>query len=544
MNPPRLRLGPGVLGLLTLIAVALLASALEERRMPWEPRSAMFHPLPESAAAPVPGAGVHVQEGYVFTVSPEGLTVLDRSGLEALARLRVGGHHVTGAGPGRVLVVGERELTLVDVRDPKQPRAEARLEDGPVTGFGGATASDQDLYVAAGPLGVFRLVHEGDRLRVAEILEGPRDAQAVAVTGEDVLVADGASGLLVLMPNGRRGRLKLPGYARDVSAAGHYAAVALGSGGLAVADLTVRYEPKLMLLNEWAAPCLDVRYAEPLLAVGGWDQVGVWDFTIPGEPEFLAWRPQDAPVSAVALAGSDVVATGGEGTSRFRLRSGVRAPQIQAPSQVLVAGGAAEIPVTNVGRRDLRVQAAGEALLAVEPASVTVAPGATETLRATPLPGLKRTTVSLLHSAPDRPPLRVRLLAPDVEVAGLRLPLLGSGEWRPSTRRTVLWLYDPREPSPWMAELAGLQRLHQGESVEFVAVAVGGGESAVRRSALKYRLPVVVLDPRGRLRDLLEPAVGEAPRDWPRQFVQEEGRLVYASGRWEPDLLRRVLRGR
>lgn len=180
MNPPRLRLGPGVLGLLTLIAVALLASALEERRRPWEPRSAMFHPLPEGAAAPVPGAGVHVQEGHVFTVSPKGLAVLERSGLDAVATLDVPGHHVAGAGPGRVLVVGERELTLVDVRDPKRPRTEARLHDGPATGFGGAAASDQDLYVAAGPLGVFRLVHEGERLRVAEILEGPRDAQAVA----------------------------------------------------------------------------------------------------------------------------------------------------------------------------------------------------------------------------------------------------------------------------------------------------------------------------------------------------------------------------
>lgn len=311
------RLGPTLISVLAFVGCVLLLSQLSLETLLAPPSPPVSRSVPE-ASSPFLADGALLLRGHVVATGPAGLAVLRKEDLGTVGVLpEVRGHSLAALGTGRVLVASRHALFLVDLRRPASPTVEARSSAAPPGGFGGVAAADQDLFAAAGPAGVYRLVPEGRTLRVAQVLEGPRNAQAVAVTGEDLAIADGEGGLLIRTPDGGLGRLRLPGFARDVATAGNYCAVALGEGGLAVADLTVRAEPKLIFVHDLARP-LHVRFQEPRLAVTTRTGVGLLDFTIPAEPRPVEWWRLREPPSSLALAGEHVVTATPEGLFRFR----------------------------------------------------------------------------------------------------------------------------------------------------------------------------------------------------------------------------------
>lgn len=536
------KLGPGLIFLVSLVAVSLLGSEAGNLRLPWE--RSPGPPLVERTRLPAHPQGIVMQHGQVVTTGPEGLALhrLREGRLVRVALLREGsGHSLASAGPGRVLVAEGRSLKLINVNGP--PYVESRLDDGPPAGFGKVAGGDQGLFAAAGPAGVYRVIPRGRKLEVSKVFGGARDARGVAVAGEDLAVADGPGGLLIMLPDGQSGRLRLPGFARDVAVAGNYAAVALGSGGLAVADLTVRKAPQLMLLFEWAAPTMEVEFAEPRLVVGSWRHLGVLDFTIPGEPRFQAWLPVDEPVTSVALAGDLVLAGTWESLRQMEFHPSVRAPQIQAPSRVVAPPhGPAVIPVANLGSRPLRIGM--KAGFRMEPDRLALAPGRVEELRAHGSGELVLRT-----DTPGLPDLEVEVARPRVDLEAVRslsLETLEGVAWR-LEGRVVLSFFDPAVPlsRQEITDFGPVSRLYQGEAVEFVPVAVSSDRRATAMAARLLDLPQpVVLDPHRRLYDLLEPASGGAERPFPRQYVVGPEGVLFGSSTWDPTGLQRALRHR
>jgi len=220
----------------------LVVGALFEGGARYEERSVVYL---RDAASDVVVKG----ERWAFVaVGPQGIAVVDVSDPRkprALAMIETPGAAVRLSLRGELLLVADGSMgaAVVDVRDPKTARPIAAWRSKgyvrhAIFGDGG------EIYVAEGTAGVARLAFDGDRLTEVWRLDTAGEARAVCLRGGTLFVADGPAGIAAIDVSGAAPvevkRLALADMARDVDATldGRWAFVASGDDGVVVIDLS------------------------------------------------------------------------------------------------------------------------------------------------------------------------------------------------------------------------------------------------------------------------------------------------------------------
>jgi hypothetical protein len=187
-------------------------------------------------------------ERWAFVAAgPQGITVVDVSEPRkprAVALIETPGAAVRLSLRGDLLLVADGSMgaAIIDVRDPRTPRPIAAWRSkGYVKHavFGDAGA----IFVAEGTAGVARLAFDGEALSEVWRLDTEGEARAICLRGGSLYVADGAAGIAAIDVSGAApaevGRLALADMARDVAvtADGRWAFVASGDDGVVMIDL-------------------------------------------------------------------------------------------------------------------------------------------------------------------------------------------------------------------------------------------------------------------------------------------------------------------
>jgi hypothetical protein len=247
---------------------------------------------------------VAVFAGHAFVAcGPAGVAVLDVTD-PRVPRAVVGVDTSGGATrlhrSGDLLAVadGAAGVLLLDVSSPGQPVVAGRwLGQGYVRHV---LVSGELVYVAAGRQGVVVLRHVQDRLEPVGRYDTPGQARALARAGDNLFVADGPGGLVVLQVSDPAqpeliGQFPLADMARDVAVSRTVVYVANGDDGLAVLEAGDPRSLRLVSTYEADKPVNRVLAADRALVYVGNDMDGllVLDATDPQKLRQLYLRQDE-----------------------------------------------------------------------------------------------------------------------------------------------------------------------------------------------------------------------------------------------------------
>jgi hypothetical protein len=267
----------------------LVIGALVDGGARYEERSVVY--LRDAAS------DVVVKDGkWAFVASgPQGITVVDVSDPRkprAVAVIDTPGAAVRLDLRGDLLLVadGSMGVAIVYVRDPEtaSPLAAWRSRGYVKHAIFGDEGA---IYVAEGTAGVSRLAFDGETLTEVWRLDTAGEARAVTVRGGTVLVADGPAGIAAIDVSGaapkETKRLALADMARDVVATedGAWAFVASGDDGVIAVDVAKAGGMAAANALALEKPVNRVRLYGKRLVLGN-DSAGlaILDVTEPGKP--------------------------------------------------------------------------------------------------------------------------------------------------------------------------------------------------------------------------------------------------------------------
>lgn len=325
-----------------------------------------------------------------------------------------------------------------DISDPEAPVQLPVLQE-PGVSYEGVDVANHNIFVGLhdNGLGVYNYDSVTGFTRVGS-LGGFTNAWGVAARDNHVFVGDGVDGLVTVDATDpttpvELGRVATGGQAKGVVVNGDHAYVAAGSAGVAVVDISDLANPIVVGRAEMPGTALRVAYSEGHIFVAAWNDVRVYDVSVPETPTFVAAvriprhfdyedvnrEPPTMRIFGVAARDKDVFIGTWENPYSFRLDPDRAAPNIRLHESAartdfgpVPVGTKKTLPVevTNQGTAPLTLvdNWVSGAAFTVEPRQARIEPGATVALQVTYLATSEEQEVGYLHIVSDDPaaPLR------------------------------------------------------------------------------------------------------------------------------------------
>jgi hypothetical protein len=332
----------------------------------------------------------------------------------------------------RLAVAGDDGVQLWASDDTAAPLAQV---DAPAAEVFDALLHDGQLFVAAGREGVVAYSTAGDALvETGRYADEFSDSRAIVGIGDDLVVADGASGVLRLDATSLtpRGSTAVAGPALDVAIDARGFAVVATLAGVEVVELRA---DALVSLGRVATP----GEAAALVATGATVAVADWDrlATIDSADVTAPRLARSERLVGDELARTRAIATSPDGTLVVGKWDGVdlyepacttAAPAVSTEPAMLAYGGIADptprvLTIRNWGNRDLHVTEIRSTHPGIIPeaGAFTVRPAEGKAIEVLADPGDGSpidTTLTLVTDDPDEPELSVRVT---VHVPGVRV---------------------------------------------------------------------------------------------------------------------------
>ena len=252
-------------------------------------------------------------------------------------------------------------LTVVGLAGPANPRPLASLS----TSAYDVAVVGSVAYVADRDLTVLDLSDPTNPKRIGGF-DTDGSAEGIAVVGNFAYVATAWAGMEVIDVSDPRtpkrvGQLDTPGHARAIAVAGNHAYVADYGAGLQVVDVSDPALPRRVATLATGGNARDVKVVGPYAYVAN-DAPGVVvvDITTPSDPRIIATYDTPGVAFALAVQGNLVFAADGDhGLSILALQGGSAEPPkitTQPVPQTVGFGGAATFAVIATGTEPLSFQ--------------------------------------------------------------------------------------------------------------------------------------------------------------------------------------------
>jgi len=354
-------------------------------------------------------------------------------------------YNATARGTVAFAAAREYGYYIVDISNPAAPSQIARWDDEAFSVENFAVFDDL-LAASMHRDGVwFFDASDPANLEPRGVLSDLVNAWAVQFNADGVMfIADGEGGLVVATFDGENAeilaRTETRGAAIDLRLSGGRGAVACGTAGVDLFDISEPHQPRFLSNINTPTYAGHLGFDGSIIAVADWNDVLVYDVSDPENPFLNGRRPTETRAMGVDLRGDQVFVA--DWHDFMGLRYGpVAGADLDVSTRRINARGADHIDTTlfafNTGGSDLNVRAVNgtAANFRADPAAFSVAPGETVAVAVSYDVGADDAAINIRSNDRDESSLSIKLdgnggLGVGDEAPDFTAPLVDGGQYR------------------------------------------------------------------------------------------------------------------